>query len=1022
MALWRVVALIIIAMTAFTGVARAVDPGHAISQYGHRIWRVGEAGLTAQPTSFAQTSDGQLWVGTTNGLFRFDGKQFSVWIPPKGAPNFGYIETLLGASNGDLYIASRTGVYRISNGHYFQYPKMLDEPGEFIEDGSGTAWLTDLNYRSGPGLCSVGRTALQCYGPHEGLSCSGNWGLAFGEDHELWVGGNSGICRWRPGQAAQRYPIGEKTAPVTNLFFDAHHSLWASIAIGGATSGLWNFKDGTWRRFNGLNFDSQHLDIWSLLGDRRGSIWIGAAGKGLYRVVDGRVDHFDHTDGLSDDTVGGLFEDREGSIWVATEEGVEQFFDQPITPFTAREGLPHDHALWLASSPDGAVLVSENLSVDKLFPDGSAKSISSASGETGFHFSFVDHLGRAWLGTSTKLLISDGEGSRITNVTDPSLPGGMRVLDMVEDTNHSVWAAGRDWKTPPHGWLWRFEQGRLVQRIESPMEAGHDSIDEIAADSAGGLWVAINRHGLYHLYDGTFRRVTNLAANVQTTQILPVGPGEAWLATASGAVWLKGGSTRVLDAASGLPCDDVFGAASDASGDLWLTTQCDLVKVSAAELHRWREQPGYHVHVSEFGAASGYVGSERSRVMRATDGALWFIGGVPTYRVDPAHIPVNSLEPPLQVQGVQADQRPVSVADQITLPRLTRELEIDYAGLSYLQPDLLTFRYRLLGHDRTWVDAANRRQAFYNDLPPGKYRFQVTACNKDGVCNDKGASISLFIPPAWWQTWWFRALCALSVIAVLAAAIRWRLNAYSKQMRLRFDDRLQERTRVARDLHDTLMQTVLASKMLVDGAADVDSVDKGRAAFEKLSVWLGLAAEEGRAVVDSLRASTAEGRDLAEALELAALEARAGRHNIDTPVLVTGKVRALHPIVRDEVLRIGVEAIRNAFVHSGASHVIVALDYARDLTLRIKDDGQGIDDAVLSSGRSGHFGLVGMRERAELVGATFTITSSPMGTEITLLVPRTVAFNGTLSWSTKFRRLSPRAFKRPLKGRRVGPI
>lgn len=242
---------------------------------------------------------------------------------------------------------------------------------------------------------------------------------------------------------------------------------------------------------------------------------------------------------------------------------------------------------------------------------------------------------------------------------------------------------------------------------------------------------------------------------------------------------------------------------------------------------------------------------------------------------------------------MEADQRAFAAEARTILPKLTRNVEIDYAGLSYLQPDLLDFRYRLLGHERDWTDVGNRRQAFYSDLSPGSYRFQVTACNKDGVCNKNGASIILVIPPAWWQTWLFRMLCVVAILAVIVATLRWRLTAYTRHLRLRFDDRLEERTRVARDLHDTLMQTVLASKLLAEGGQMFSTISEGRAVLARVSEWLASAADEGRAVVRSLRSSEVVVNRLADAFELAAYEGRTAG-DPETHINVTGEVRELH--------------------------------------------------------------------------------------------------------------------------------
>lgn len=310
------------------------------------------------------------------------------------------------------------------------------------------------------------------------------------------------------------------------------------------------------------------------------------------------------------------------------------------------------------------------------------------------------------------------------------------------------------------------------------------------------------------------------------------------------------------------------------------------------------------------------------------------------------------------------------------------------------------------GDDQDDLCAGGRREAFYNDLSPGEYTFEVIACHENHVCSKRQASVTFAIPPTWWQTWLFNISCALIFVAVVGLTVRWRMTIYARLTQLRFDDRLQERTRVARDLHDTMMQTVLASKLLAENGELIETVPEARTAFRKLSQWLGSPADEGRAAVNSLRPTTIETDDLAGALELAAHECCADRR-IDVRLVVRGEIPALHPIVADEIFRVGMEAIRNACVHSGGGCIQILLEYEGELRLGIRDDGRGIEDHVLRSGRAGHFGLLGMRERAEAIGADLSIVTSTEGTEVILTVPGAVILPARIivtQWLDFFRR------------------
>jgi signal transduction histidine kinase len=299
----------------------------------------------------------------------------------------------------------------------------------------------------------------------------------------------------------------------------------------------------------------------------------------------------------------------------------------------------------------------------------------------------------------------------------------------------------------------------------------------------------------------------------------------------------------------------------------------------------------------------------------------------------------------------------------------------------------------LEGHDPDWQDAATRRQAFYNDLPPGDYRFRVIACNNDGLWNDAGASLSFTIAPAWYQENLFRAACLMFGILLLWTVYRLRVRQIKAAAAMRFNERLAERTRVARDIHDTLLQTIQGSKMVADDALE-HAADPGRlrTAIEQLANWLARATREGRAALNSLRAIPAEGHDLIETLKRAAEEETDGS-SLSVTCTSTGEPRDIHPIVADEVYRIAHEAVRNARTHAKASKLVLELEYGERLILRITDDGIGMDSALLEHGRAGHFGLQGMRERAGHTEGKLTITSAPgAGTVITLIVPGGIAF------------------------------
>ena len=340
----------------------------------------------------------------------------------------------------------------------------------------------------------------------------------------------------------------------------------------------------------------------------------------------------------------------------------------------------------------------------------------------------------------------------------------------------------------------------------------------------------------------------------------------------------------------------------------------------------------------------------------------------------------------------------------LRLPAHTTNIQISYTAPSLSVPERVRFRYKLEGSDKEWQDAGTRREAIYTNLSPRHYRFNVIACNNDGVWNRVGAVVEFTIAPAWYQSTWFYLLCVAVSIFILWVLYRMRLQQVANAMSVRFDERLSERTHIAREFHDTLLQTIQGTKLVADSALKqaADPIHM-RGAMEQVSTWMGQATEEGRAALNSLRSSTTETNDLAEAFRRSIEECRI-ESSMEASFSVIGKASEMHPIVRDEVYRIGYEAIRNACVHSQAAQLQVELTYAEDLTLRVEDNGVGIDPAIVSQGRPGHFGLQGMRERAGRILARLTVdTFAASGTEIKLIVSGSIIYSGATARQRKLR-------------------
>jgi signal transduction histidine kinase len=380
---------------------------------------------------------------------------------------------------------------------------------------------------------------------------------------------------------------------------------------------------------------------------------------------------------------------------------------------------------------------------------------------------------------------------------------------------------------------------------------------------------------------------------------------------------------------------------------------------------------------------------------------LWFANGAVLQMIDPAHMSRNPLPPPVHIEEVIADRRSYALPGNLRLPPITRDLEIDYTALSFMAPQKVRFRYRLEGHDVNWQKPGSRRQAFYSDLPPGKYHFHVMACNNDGVWNEAGASLDFSIAPAWYQAIWFRISCVGGFVLLLWALYQLRLQQLQRQFNMTVEARVGERTRIARDLHDTLLQSVhglmfqfQAVRNLMPRRPDeaIRSLDDAMGDAKK-------ALAESRNAIQGLRLESIAQGSLAELLTATSRDlADAGNGAGEPPkfdLIEEGEPRTLSPSTENEICRIALEILRNAYQHAQAHRIEAEVRYGdQSLRLRIRDDGKGIDSKVLrNGGRAGHWGLRGVRERAERIGAQVDFWSEPgTGTEVQVEVPASIAY------------------------------
>jgi signal transduction histidine kinase/ligand-binding sensor domain-containing protein len=972
----------------------AVNPSHQITQFGHTAWRVRDGQLPGRPTALTQTTDGFLWIGTESGLVRFDGVRFMPWRLPAGVhlPD-DRIVALLGAKDGSLWIGTGNGLAQWKDGKLTVFTTV----GRFaalVEDQHGAVWAGHTRAPIElPPLCRFSDGVFDCVKPSHALPVHYVGALHEDRNGELWIGGDSGVCRWRSGNP-ECHPIpvmadsGDKFG-VFSIADDSEANLWA----GTGAIGIWRLASGHWTRYSEAS--SPGLDSEALLADRRSGVWIGTLRRGLLRLAGGRIEQFTRADGLSGDDVTGIFEDREGNVWAGTNSGLDRFRDVKVTTLTSREGLPGSTILSVAAAREGGVWIAEHSAVFRFMNGTILESWAAGQGLPGNTSTSLleDSRGRLWVGIDNGLVWRERDRFFQVRMPDGSSLGVVRAL--TEDRDGSLWISTID----PRRALVRVRDGRVVESV--PVERfGGQNVSAILADPGGGVWIGLIDSELKLYKDGRLDSYAPKAPGSNRIRSLFLDSRGLWEVTNLGLRRFRNGRLDTLDTTSGLPCNDIESAVTGDDGSLWLKTVCGLVSITPGALDSWSENTEARIEVrvlDAFDGAHAGLSPFTPRSAKSLDGRLWFAietGGLQA--LDPKNLNENVVPPPIQILGVIADRNPYPPGTPVRLPPHTRDVEIDYTALSLTVPEKIRFRYRLEGADEQWRDAGNRREASYSNLKPGSYRFSVLACNNDGVWSSDAATLAFSIRPAFYQTFGFLGVCVAAVAGLGWAGYRLRVRQVRATLDRRFEERLAERSRIARELHDTLLQGFISASMQLHVVLDqlplpADSPHTQR--LNRVLDLMGKVIEEGRNAVRGLRAPGKSSDDLENAFSRIAEELDVDG-SVRFRVVGQGHARPLSGPVREEVYRIGREALVNAFHHAKAGVIEVEVEFAPGhVRLLVRDDGVGIDPRVLESGREGHWGLPGMRERAERIGSRLRVWSREgAGTEIELSVPASIAF------------------------------
>ncbi len=987
-----------------TAVFLVASPSHGqqLTQYAHTAWRFQEGVFDASPVSMAQTTDGFLWIGTLNGLIRFDGVHFESWNDRLHDDLHTCCAlSLLGSSDGSLWIGTGTGLARLKDGK-LSAVSAESRYNRIIEDRTGRIWAARTRIRDGNGpLCEVDGTRVQCHGERDGLGCRFGNALAQDKSGTVWVGDEGRVCSWHDGAAATFAPPVSDTPckpGIESLFADVDDSL-----VIGCEGGLRRLENGRFVPFQSASIDADRLKGSHLLRDRSGALWIGTNDDGLYHIANGIADHFGVGDGLSGDNVSDLFEDHEGNVWVVTPDGVDRFHRLAVLSLSREPQLRGVGGSAVLASRDGRTIWTSGIQGLGAIRDGAITMITRKEGLPGQQVTalFEDRHGVLWIGVDQDLVtFSNGRFRRILRRDGRST--GM-VVGMAEDADESIWivTAASDDR------FLRFDPKTAVAEVAPQVQAPNF----VTSDDHAVYVLSYLRGEISILQHGDVPEHAPVPTGPRTARaLLPDDDGSLFVGTDVGLYRWKQREWSGLTVKNGLPCDAVQDVTTDRAGGLWLRLACGIVNVTRGDVDAWARDPAIRLDLKLYDAFDGArPGLANFEPRHATDanGRLWFANGSVLQMIDPETIARNELPPPVHILRVVADRKTAAGTANVRLPALTHELEIDYAALSLVSPDKVRFRYALWGVDKDWQDAGSRREAYYMNLPPGHYQFQVIAANNDGVWNRDGDRLDFTIAPAYYQTKLFRALVVFAALAFVWGAYRWRLRRLRHAFQITLDARVNERMRIARELHDTLLQSFQGALLRFQAVANALATrpSEARERLERALDQAEAALTEGRDAVQGLRASAVTVNDLANGIAAAGADLTSAP-SVEHPPVVTvevdGASRDLNPVVREEAYRIATEALRNAVKHAQASQITVTIHYElRQLRLTVRDDGRGIDpETIRGDHRAGHFGLPGMRERAAIVGGQLDVrTQAGAGTTIELHVPAAVAYGTSrASW------------------------
>ena len=1027
-ALFRTIVVLALGLGLTLG-ARAGSGTRLSAQVGDHtveVWQIEDGLPQISVTSIAQTPDGYLWLGTFNGLARFDGVRFAVFdegnTPALGSSRIVRLEV---DSDGILWIVTETGgLARLAAGRFTtcQRADGLPESGAgfFVRDAARRLLLLDRER----GLHRIDHGQVRPLARGDRLLSEDEPSLLCEGSGPAWIG--------QQGKATQSglrdFPvlIGDGTnTSRTNVIIESAVLSRAGGWWLASTTGVYRLEDD---RLRGPLAPRPPI-AWAvalLVEDGMGQCWAGRWDEALFRWEPrGQWQRFGQGAGLADKNLNVLFADREGNLWVGTGQGgLHRFKPRLFHVYDTQDGLAGPVVTSLAGDRQGRMWIGVGGGGLHCWQDGRIAPVTEPARLRDFPLVYsvlADHQDAVWIGLygGEVLRLRDGTVERYPLGT--GTPGPATPWVLFEDRAGTVWAGCNDG-------LRQYRAGRFT-RYTRQEGLSHDEVRALAEDRGGTLYIGTGGGGLNCLRAGRFTGYTErdgLADN-HISALHVTGDDTLWIGTFNGGLSrFKSGQFANLTTRDGLPSNTIGSLLEDDQANLWVGLNRGIVRIPLKELDEYlaghRRRLAWHAFGRSDGLNSlGCGGIGQPGCWKARDGKLWFATVQGAAVVDPQRLPFNPLPPPVVIEEVVLDDRsldrgpstrvgipesegeghspsPPAAAALLTIPPHTHRVEFRFTGLSLVAPEKVRFRYRLEDFDGDWIEAGTRRAAYYTRIPPGRYRFRVTACNNDGVWNETGASLALLVLPPWWRTWWCRAGAGLAAVGLSFWWVELRLRRLRREhaAQTAFAHRLiqsqeEERKRIAAELHDGLGQNLLVIKnRAVLGLQETTAAPNATEQFDEISRMASHTLEEVREISRNLRPFQIDRLGLTKAIEsmVTGVARTSGLPWIREFDPLDGLLRPQYEI---HLYRIVQELLNNVVKHSDASACRVALKHqGRSLILTVEDDGRGFD-YIATAERPTHepgMGLSGIMERIRILGGTAQCETQPgQGTRWRMVIP-----------------------------------